>query len=51
LYSHLGTGNFIEQEYLPDSLQGRTFYRPGSNAREQEIRKFLKDRWKNKYGY
>jgi putative ATPase len=51
LYSHLGTGNFIEQEYLPESIQGRTFYRPGSNAREQEIRKFLKDRWKNKYGY
>lgn len=51
LYSHLGTGNFIEQEYLPDSLEGHTFYHPGSNAREQEIRKFLKERWKNKYGY
>ena len=51
LYSHLGTGNFIEQEYLPDSLEGHTFYRPGANAREQEMKKFLKDRWKNKYGY
>jgi putative ATPase len=50
-YSHLGTGNFIEQEYLPGSLEGHTFYHPGSNTREQEIRKFLKERWKNKYGY
>ncbi|NDA60928.1 MAG: replication-associated recombination protein A [Chitinophagia bacterium] len=50
-YSHLGEGNFIEQEYLPESLQGHTFYKPGQNPREQEIKKFLKERWKNKYGY
>ncbi|MBU3744102.1 MAG: replication-associated recombination protein A [Sediminibacterium sp.] len=51
LYSHLGEGNFLEQEYLPETLQGHTFYKPGNNAREQEIKKFLKERWKNKYGY
>jgi len=51
LYSHMGEGNFLEQEYLPESLQGHTFYKPGNNAREQEMKKFLKDRWKNKYGY
>ena len=50
-YSHLGEGNFIEQEYLPDTLKGTTFYKPGNNARENELRKFLKDRWKEKYGY
>jgi putative ATPase len=50
-YSHLGAGNFIEQEYLPESLQGHTFYKPGQNAREQEMKKFLNERWKNKYGY
>lgn len=51
LYSHLGAGNFLEQEYLPESLEGHTFYKPGNNTREQEIKKFLKERWKNKYGY
>jgi len=50
-YSHQGEGNFIEQEYLPDKIAGTTFYNPGNNARENELRKFLKERWKGKYGY
>jgi putative ATPase len=50
-YSHDGPGNFIEQEYLPDELRGTKFFEPGNSAREQEMKKFLKDRWKNKYGY
>ena len=50
-YSHLGEGNFINQEYLPPSLEGTPFYKPGNNARENELRKFLKDRWDKKYGY
>lgn len=50
-YSHDGPGNFIEQEYLPDELRGTKFYEPGNSAREQEMKKFLRDRWKNKYGY
>lgn len=50
-YSHDGSGNFIEQEYLPDELRGTKFYEPGNSAREQEMKKFLRDRWKNKYGY
>jgi putative ATPase len=50
-YSHLGEGNFIDQEYLPDAIKGTKFYDPGNNARENELRKFLKERWKDKYGY
>jgi len=50
-YSHLGEGNFIEQEYLPEKIAGTTFYHPGNNARENELRKFLRERWKEKYGY
>ncbi|OIQ93215.1 replication-associated recombination protein A [mine drainage metagenome] len=50
-YSHLGEGNFIEQEYLPEKLIGTAFYKPGNNARENELRKFLKERWKGKYNY
>ena len=50
-YSHEGEGNFLDQEYLPDKLIGTTFYNPGNNARENEFRKFLRERWKGKYGY
>jgi putative ATPase len=50
-YSHMGQGNFIEQEYLPNEVVNTTFYTPGKNAREEELRKFLKERWKGKYGY
>jgi putative ATPase len=50
-YSHEGEGNFLDQEYLPDKLIGTTFYNPGNNARENELRKFLRERWKEKYGY
>lgn len=50
-YSHLGEGNFLEQEYLPDQIAGKRLYNPGQNAREDELRRFLKQRWKDKYGY
>ena len=50
-YSHIGEGNFITQEYLPAPLIGTKFYNPGNNLRENEIRKFLKDKWKEKYQY
>jgi putative ATPase len=50
-YSHLGENNFLEQEYLPDEIKGTTFYTPQKNAREEELKKFLHERWKGKYGY
>ncbi|HTB53024.1 MAG TPA: replication-associated recombination protein A [Ferruginibacter sp.] len=50
-YSHNYENNFQAQEYLPQELSGKTFYNPGKNAREEELRKFLKQLWKEKYGY
>jgi putative ATPase len=50
-YPHTYPDNFTGQEYLPESLTGKTFYEPGDNNRENEIRRFLKHRWKGKYGY
>lgn len=50
-YAHGYENNFSPQEYLPDILKGTSFYIPGKNAREEEIRKFLRDRWKEKYNY
>jgi putative ATPase len=50
-YSHNYENNFQAQEYLPKELSGKAFYNPGKNAREEELRKFLKQLWKEKYGY
>jgi putative ATPase len=50
-YSHSYENNFSPQEYLPKELSGTRFYDPGKNAREEELRKFLKLLWKNKYNY
>lgn len=50
-YSHSYDNNFSPQEYLPKEISGTTFYDPGKNAREEELRKFLKNLWKEKYGY
>jgi putative ATPase len=50
-YAHDYESNFVVQEYLPENLSGIKFYEPGNNPRENEIRKFLKNLWKEKYGY
>ena len=50
-YSHSFDQNFAEQEYLPEKLSGTTFYDPGRNAREDELRRYLKNLWKDKYNY
>jgi putative ATPase len=50
-YAHSYEGNFTEQEFLPDEIKGTKFYDPGKNPREEELRRFLKGLWKNKYDY
>ena len=50
-YSHDYANNFAEQEFLPDEIKNTAFYVPGNNSRENATKEFLKNRWKNKYGY
>jgi len=50
-YSHSFENNFSPQEYLPKEIAGKKFYEPGKNAREEELRKFLRNLWKDKYNY
>lgn len=50
-YSHNYQNNFSPQEYLPEAIKGSSFFKPGKNAREEEMRKFLQLLWKDKYGY
>lgn len=49
-YAHSFEGNFVDQEFLPDSLQNTKFYEPGNNKKEAEIRARLQQLWK-KYEY
>ena len=50
-YAHEYEGNFSDQEFLPDKVKGRQIYQPGNNSRENDVRRWLKEKWKNKYGY
>ena len=50
-YAHDFEGNFAEQEYLPQGLEGTRFYEPGNTPRENDTRNLLRQRWGAKYGY
>jgi putative ATPase len=50
-YAHSYEGNFVNMEFLPEKIAGSKFYEPGNNPREEELRKYLRARWKEKYGY
>jgi putative ATPase len=51
LYSHNYEGNFKAQEFLPDEIKNTKLYEPGNNPKEASFRAFLKQNWKDKYGY
>lgn len=50
-YDHSHENNFAKQEFLPIEIANTALYEPGKNAKEEEIRRFLKLRWEDKYGY
>jgi len=44
-YAHNYEGNFVYQQFLPETLAGAKFYQPGNNAKEVQVREWLKARW------
>jgi putative ATPase len=50
-YAHNYQNNFVEEEFLPEEISGTSFYAPNQNKRENAIKEFLKNRWKNKYDF
>lgn len=50
-YAHSHEGNFVNMEFLPDGISGVKLYDPGDNAAEARIREYLRNCWKEKYGY
>ncbi|MBC7653020.1 MAG: replication-associated recombination protein A [Oligoflexus sp.] len=49
-YAHAFKDNFIDQEFLPETLSGTKLYEPQNNPSESKIREHLKKLWV-KYGY
>ena len=50
-YAHDYAGNFVKQEFLPDSLSGTRFYTPNmGNAQEAKIAERMHTLWGDKYG-
>ena len=50
-YAHSYEGSFAEMEFLPEEIANTKFYDLGRNVREDELRKYLRSKWKDKYGY
>ncbi len=50
-YAHDYERNFVEQEFLPNEVFGKRLFEPGQNPGEERLRQWLKERWKEKYGY
>ena len=48
-YAHDYDGNFVDMEFMPEQLSGHKLYMAGDNPRENEMKSFLKSRWKDKY--
>ncbi len=50
-YAHNYEGNFVNHEFLPEEIKGTRLYSPGNNSKENNLRVYLKNLWKEKYGY
>ena len=48
-YPHSFEGNFAEQEFLPEEVSGTTFYVPGENKHEQDLKNRIRNWWGEKY--
>lgn len=41
-YAHDYPNHYVKQQYLPDAIVGSTFYEPGDNGYERDIKEWLK---------
>ncbi|MCU0454286.1 MAG: replication-associated recombination protein A [Bacteroidetes bacterium] len=48
-YGHDFDGHFTEQQYLPDALKDRVYYRPTDIGAERSIKERLMNWWKKRY--
>lgn len=48
IYPHDFPSHFHPQQYLPDKMKDRVYYRPTANGREMDIRSYLNECWPQK---
>jgi len=48
-YAHSHENNFVDLEFLPDKIKGKTFYNPGNNPKEKAIKEDIDKKWGGKY--
>jgi len=44
-YAHDFPGHFVEQQNLPDALQGKRYYSPSDQGFEKEVERRIKAWW------
>ena len=49
-YAHDFPGHFVDQEFLPEGLEGTVFYTPENNRQESALRSYLEACWPKYYG-
>ena len=49
IYPHDYPGNFAQQQYMPNALQGTRFWHPCSNPSEQKMATYMEQCWQKKY--
>ncbi len=47
-YAHNYEGHFVEQQNMPDTLQGRVYYHPGDQGFEREMKARIREWWAGK---
>ena len=50
-YAHNYKDHFVTENYLPENMEKKQFYRPGENPREEEMRQRLQRLWKEMKDY
>jgi putative ATPase len=48
-YDHDFKENFSGQEFMPNELVGKNFFKAGDSKKEKEIQEFILQKWKGKY--
>lgn len=48
-YAHSYEGNFVQQDFLPDKIRDKNFYKPQQNPTEEKILERLRAWWKNRF--
>ena len=48
-YSHDFPGNFVQQDFLPEEIAGKNFFKAGSSPKEKEIESKIAELWGKRY--